>query len=164
MAAYNPSAALDLLHGSAARQLLNSQLILRLAYAGPDGYPRAVPIGYLWTGEEFIVCTAEKAPKVRALEADPRVALTIDTEVQPPEILLVRGTASVEIVEGIAPEYLEASKRYVPPEQWADFERQVRGLYPRMARIRIRPEWAKLIDFQNTLPLAIERLVSAQAR
>jgi hypothetical protein len=29
-----------------------------------------------------------------------------------------------------------------------------------MARIRIVPEWAKLIDFETTLPVAVERLVA----
>lgn len=36
------------------------------------------------------------------------MALTIDTQTQPPKILLVRGRASVEIVEGIPSEYLDA--------------------------------------------------------
>ena len=50
--------------------------------------------------------------------------------------------------------------KYVPREQWNDFEAQVRGLYPRMARIRIAPQWAKLIDFETTFPSAIAELVS----
>jgi hypothetical protein len=28
-----------------------------------------------------------------------------------------------------------------------------------MARIRIRPEWAKLIDFETTVPQAIEEII-----
>ena len=82
---------------------------------------------------------------------------------QPSHVLLVRGTAGTEIVNGIPAEYLDASKKYVPLEQWDAFETQVRGLYKRMARISIRPEWAKLIDFETTLPTAVERLVAARA-
>ncbi|TMF98221.1 MAG: pyridoxamine 5-phosphate oxidase [Chloroflexi bacterium] len=137
--------------------------LMRLAYIGLDNYPRVVPVGYIWNGDAFIVCTAEEAPKVRALAANPRVAITIDTDSQPPHILLVRGTAGTEIVNGIPAEYLDASKKYVPLEQWDAFETQVRGLYKRMARISIRPEWAKLIDFETTLPTAVERLVAARA-
>src|ERR1700674_3582156 len=33
--------------------------------------------------------------------SNPRVAPTIDTQTQPPRILLVRGTASMEIVDGV---------------------------------------------------------------
>ena len=39
--------------------------------------------------------------KVKALVANPKVALTIDTAEPPWHILLVRGTASVEIVDGV---------------------------------------------------------------
>jgi Pyridoxamine 5'-phosphate oxidase len=143
-----------------AQELLNSPLLTRLAYIGRDGFPRVVPVGYLWDGRSFIVCTANIAPKVGALAANPRVALTIDTDTQPPHILLVRGTASVEIVEGVPQEYLDASKKGLAPEQWQAFEDQVRGLYKQMARIRINPEWAKLIDFETTLPVAVEQMIA----
>jgi hypothetical protein len=159
----NPAAASDVLSTRLAQELLHSPLLMRLSYIGLDGSPRVVPIGYVWDGKDLIVCTAEKAPKVRALAANPRVAATIDTDSQPPHILLIRGTAATEMVDGIPPEYLDASKKYIPPEQWLAFDRQVRGLYKRMARIRITPEWAKLIDFETTLPVAVERLVAAQA-
>lgn len=147
-----------------AQELFRSQLVARLAYVGPDGFPRVVPIGYLWRSGSFVVCTAANAPKVRALRSNPRVALTIDTETQPPQIVLVRGTATVEVVDGIPNEYLEASYRYVPREQWDAFEMQVRGLYKQMARITITPEWAKLIDFETTLPSAVEELLAERAR
>ena len=89
-----------------------------------DGFPRAIPIGFLWDGTRFVVGTATNSPKMRALRANPKVALTIDTNTFPPHVLLVRGTARVEIVDGVAPEYLEASKKYVAPEQWEAFEQR----------------------------------------
>jgi hypothetical protein len=88
------------------------------------------------------------------------VALTIDTTTFPPHILLVRGTATMEIVDGVPSEYLEASKGYVGEEGMPAFEEQVRGLYKQMARIAIAPEWAKLIDFETTLPSAVEELLN----
>jgi hypothetical protein len=97
---------------------------------------------------------------VRSLQSNPRVALTIDTQTQPPHILHIRGTATIEIVDGVPNEYLEASHKGVPREQWVGFDTEVRSLYPRMARITITPEWAKLIDFETTLPQAIEELVA----
>jgi hypothetical protein len=143
-----------------AERLLASPLLARLAYTGIDGAPRVVPTGYVWTSAKLIICTATEAPKVRALRRDPRVAITVDTDAQPPNILLVRGTASVEIVEGIPVEYLEASRKYMPDEMWSDFETQVRSLYPAMARITITPTWAKVIDFETRVPIALERLMS----
>ena len=143
-----------------AQELLHSSLLARLAYNGRNGYPRVIPIGYYWSGGQFIVCTATNAPKVRALQTDPKVALTVDTETQPPHVLLVQGTASVEIVDGIPAEYLEASKKYIPAEMRQTFEAQVRGLYKQMARITIAPDWAKLLDFETRFPVAVEQLMS----
>lgn len=156
----NREAALRVLDTPSAQALLQSKLLLRLGYIGRDGYPRVVPIGHLWKRGRFVVCTASRAPKVKALQLNPRVALSMDTETQPPHILLVRGTAAVEIVDGVPSEYLEASRKYIPQEQWEAFETQVRGLYDQMARISITPEWAKLIDFETTLPSAVEELNS----
>src|SRR5438445_492124 len=62
-----------------AQELLHSPLLARLGYNGPDGAPRVVPIGYLWNGSAFVVCTATMAPKVRALELNPKVALSMWT-------------------------------------------------------------------------------------
>jgi uncharacterized pyridoxamine 5'-phosphate oxidase family protein len=145
-----------------AQELLRSSLA-HLAYLGMDGYPRVIPIGFLWKDRKFVVCTAENAPKVRSLQSNPRVALTIDTQTQPPHILHVRGTATTEIVTGVPEEYLEASHKYIPAEQLDAFETQVRALYRRMARISITPEWAKVIDFETTLPQAVEELLAQRA-
>jgi hypothetical protein len=143
-----------------AQELLQSSIPARLAYTGRDGAPRAIPIGFHWDGARFIVCTLPHAPKVRALAADPRVALTIDTNTFPPHALLVRGTAEVEVVDGVPPEYLEASRKTLSAEQFPAFEAQVRGLYRQMARIAIEPTWAKLLDFETTLPSAVEELLN----
>jgi pyridoxamine 5'-phosphate oxidase-like protein len=141
-----------------AQRLLQSPLLARLAYNGADGAPRVIPIGYLWTGSSFVMCTATVAPKVAALRRDPRVALEVDSETVPPNILLVRGTAEIEIVDGIPDEFLAASHKAVPEQQWGAFEEQVRALYPAMARISITPRWAKVLDFETRVPIAVERL------
>jgi Pyridoxamine 5'-phosphate oxidase len=152
------------MHDPIAQELLHSPLLAHLAYCGADGFPRVVPIGGIWNGAEYVVCTATTAPKVGALMKDPKVAFTINTEadVQPPHILLVRGVARLEIVDGIPTEYLEASRKAVPQEQWETFETQVRNLYPHMARIAILPLWAKVLDFQTRLPEAVEHLIRGQ--
>jgi len=135
-----------------AQELLHSPLPARLAYTGRDGFPRVIPIGYHWNGTQFILATSTKAPKVRALSDHPNIALTIDTVTFPPNVLMVRGTASIEIVEGVPAEYLEASKKQISPDQWQAFEAQVRQLYKQMAKISITPEWAKLFDFVTRAP------------
>src|SRR6201997_3698272 len=96
-----------------ARKLLVSATLLRLAYNGSDGFPRVIPIGFYWNGSQIVVCTAATAPKVRALSSRPNVATTIDLGDTPAEAktLLVRGLASVDIVDGVPDAYLAASKK-----------------------------------------------------
>ena len=93
----------EVLNQPLARELLGSAIPARLAYNGLDGFPRAVPIGFYWNGAELVLASVSYAAKVKALVANPKVALTIDTAEPPWHILLVRGTASVEIVDGWCP-------------------------------------------------------------
>jgi hypothetical protein len=145
-----------------SRQLLNSGIPARLAYTARDGSPRVIPIGSWWTGEALVMATTPNAPKVAALAADPRVAITIDTEGFPPHVLLIRGEARLETVDGVPEEYLLGARKVVPAEQWDDWEASVRGLYEQMVRISVRPTWAKLLDFETTLPSPVEELLRAR--
>ena len=146
-----------------SRELLGSSIPARLAYVGTDGEPRAIPIGFLWTGEHVVMATVPTSAKVRALRRNPRVALTIDTQDQwPPRVLLIRGAARVELVDGVPDAYVEAARRVVPPEHFEGWEQGVRALYDQMVLITIEPDWAKLLDFETTLPKAVEDLVLAR--
>ncbi|MFB4314271.1 pyridoxamine 5'-phosphate oxidase family protein [Actinomadura sp. 21ATH] len=149
----------EILNRPLSRELLDRDLT-RLAYVAEDGTPRAIPIGFTWNGTEIVMCTSTNAPKLRSLRANPMVALTIDTEVHPPKILLVRGRAELDRVEGIPDEYLQMNGSYqMTPEQRVEWEAEVRSLYDGMVRIVVTPTWAKLIDFETTLPSAVEELV-----
>jgi hypothetical protein len=145
-----------------AQQLLTSRLPARLAYIALDGTPRAIPIAFHFSGQAFVLATPDIAPKVAALQANPAVALTIDTDTQPPLALLVRGMATISFVDGVVPEYLEANRRMLPEEAWAGFEEQVTFLYDRMARIEITPTWAKMLDFQTRAPETVMKLAAAK--
>src|SRR4051795_10461536 len=134
---------LEDLQQSGALELLHSPDPARLAYTGPDGFPRVVPVGFFWNGTAVVVCTATTAPKVAALAKQPHVALTIDVMGPPTRELLLRGTASIEIVDGVAPEYLAAAAKSTKGDELAAFEAAVRGLYKEMARITITPAWAR---------------------
>jgi uncharacterized protein YndB with AHSA1/START domain len=136
----------DLSH-PAAVELLNHQPLARMAYAGPDGFPRVIPVGFLWKGGRIIVCTAPTSPKFRALSARPHVALTIDSDDGALKTLSVRGVATVDVVDGIPDEYLEASTKTMSGEQARQFEANVRQVYKQMARIAIEPAWARYYDF-----------------
>jgi len=146
-----------LLNDPVAQELLNSRIPSRLAYAGSDGSPRVVPIWFHWDGKQFVLGSAPSSPKVQALAKNARVALTIDEDSFPPKVLLVRGTATVDVIDGLVPEYCEAARRYLGEEQGRGWEEQARAMFKQMARIAIEPEWVKILDFQTRFPTAIEK-------
>ena len=153
----------DVLGRPLSEELL-SRPLARLAYVAKDGTPRSIPIAFTWNGTQIVLCTTKNAPKLHALRVNPMVALTIDTEVHPPKILLVRGRAELDVVDGIPEEYLTMNGSYrMTPEQRVEWEAEVRSLYDGMVRIVVTPAWAKLIDFETTLPTAVEELVRQRA-
>jgi hypothetical protein len=142
-----------------ARELVESKIPARIAYTGLDGEPRVVPVGYEWDGTHLTFASVMGSAKNDALRANPHVAITIDTEGYPPKTLLLRGTAQVEIVDGVPDVYVRASTRRLPEDQRQPWEEGVRALFDQMAVITITPTWARLIDFESTLPLAVEDII-----
>lgn len=154
-----PNEISEVLNRPYSQELL-ARDITRLAYVATDGTPRNVPMGFTWNGSEVVMCTTKIAPKLASLRENPMVALTIDTEVHPPKILLIRGRAELDVVEGIPEEYLQMNGSYqMTPEQRVHWEAEVRSLYDGMVRIVVTPTWVKLIDFETTLPTPVEELV-----
>jgi hypothetical protein len=154
-----PDEITEVLDRPLSQELLARDLT-RLAYVAKDGTPRNVPIAFTWNGTEVVLCTSKNAPKLASLRRNPMVALTIDTEVHPPKILLIRGRAELDVVDGIPEEYLQMNGSYaMTPEQRVEWEAEVRSLYDGMVRIVVTPTWAKLIDFETTLPSPVEELI-----
>ncbi|ONI76101.1 pyridoxamine 5-phosphate oxidase [Actinosynnema sp. ALI-1.44] len=152
----------EILDKPLSKELLARDLA-RLAFVAPDGTPRALPIGIFWNGTEIVMCTSKNARKLPALRRNPAVALTIDTESHPPRVLLLRGNAELDVVDGIPDEYMRWNGTYeMTPEQRAEWEVGVRALYDGMVRIVVKPTWAKLIDFETTMPTNIEELMWQQ--
>jgi hypothetical protein len=158
----NQNEIAEVLNRPHSRELL-ARDITRLAYVAKDGTPRNVPIAFVWNGSEIVMCTTKNAPKLASLRENPMVALTIDTEVHPPKILLIRGRAELDVVDGIPDEYLTMNTSYeMTAEQRVEWEKEIRSLYDGMVRIVVTPTWVKLIDFESTLPSAVEELVRAR--
>ncbi len=132
---------LSLLDHPIAQELLHSTIPARLAYTWKDGTPRVVPIWFHWNGEEVVFGT---------------VALTIDSNQWPCKVLLIRGIARVETVDGVPPEYAAAAQRYFGEEQGRAWVEQVRAMSTHMTRVSIRPTWVGLLDFETRFPSAVE--------
>jgi hypothetical protein len=150
-----------------AQELLTSATMTRLAYLGPDGTPRVIPIGFYWTGDQVVVATAATAPKVAALQARPDVALTIEAGETPDQARSVslRGRASVEIVDGVPEEYLAGARKIMDADAMVQFEQACRAMYDQMARIAITPGWVRYFDFgAGRLPRFLQDLAEQSQR
>jgi hypothetical protein len=153
---------LGLLQSDVARRLLSSRIPARFAFVAIDGTPRVLATWFHWTGEVLAMPTFLAAPHVRhaagrlrALRANPDVAVTIDTETFPPEVLTIRGRVEISEVEGIPPEYGSAARRYLGEEEAQAYLAQIDQPGTRMARIDLRPAWVGVHDFRSRLPSAL---------
>jgi hypothetical protein len=146
---------LGLLQHPISQELLVSQIPARLAYVWSDGTPRVVPIWFHWNGKEVVMASPPKAPKLKALAKNPKVALTIDNNTFPHKVLLIRGSSRLQTLNEIVPEYIAAAERYFGPEQGPAWVNQLRGMVSSMVRITVTPEWVGLLDFQTRFPSAL---------
>jgi hypothetical protein len=146
---------LNLLKHPASQELLASKIPARLAYIATDATPRVVPIWFHWNGRNIVMASPPKAPKLKALAKNPKVSLTIDDNTFPHKVLLIRGTARLEPLDGIVPEYATAAERYFGPEQGKAWVQQLGQWISSMVRITITPEWVGLLDFQTRFPSAL---------
>ena len=137
-----------------AQQLLESAIPARLAYTWHDGTPRVVPMWFHWTGEDLVMGAPPNAPKMRVLADHPDVAVVIDSNEWPYQVLTIRGSATVTEVEGFFPEYAAMARRYLGEEGGEQFMGLATQRFTRWARIAIRPEEVRLLDFRTDLPSA----------
>jgi general stress protein 26 len=143
---------LRLLDDPVAQRLLQSTEFARLAYLGPDGLPRLIPMLFHWTGSAIVLPTFAASAKLRSLRRNPAVAITIDTVGPPPEMLQLRGLAEVSVEDGVVEEYELAHRRYYGVEQAEQNVAPLRAAGVGTGRIVLRPSWVGLIDFRDRVP------------
>jgi len=149
-----------LLNDPVAQKLLQSNIPARLAYNWHDGTPRVIPIWFHWNGKEVVVCSPSGAPKLNVLADNAKVALTIDSNEFPYQILYIRGSAQLDTVQGVAQEYAIAAIRYFGEEAGKNWIEQVKGMTESMTRIKITPEWVGVLDMETRFPSAIEKAMA----
>ena len=70
-------------------------------------------------------------------------------------MLLVRGSARLQPVKGVVPEYAMAAERYFGKEQGKAWVAQLASMIQEMVRITVTPEWVGVLDFQTRFPSAL---------
>lgn len=149
-----PQGSPELLDTPLAQRLLASAIPARVAYTAKDGTPRIAPSWFQWTGGELVMPTFIQAPHVAAparrlaaLRARPDVAVSIDTESTPAQVLMVRGKAQVTEIDRIDPDYAASARQYLGEEAAGQYLAMADQPGTRMARITVRPTWVGLLDF-----------------
>jgi hypothetical protein len=140
-----------------AQKLVQSAIPARLAYVWRDGTPRVVPMWFHWTGEEFLMGAPPNAPKFKVLSDHSDVALTIDGNEWPYQVLLVRGTISAIAampMAAIFPEYEAMARRYLGEEGSQQFMAAANQTFSRWTRIAIRPREVRILDLVTRFPSA----------
>jgi hypothetical protein len=137
-----------------AQQLLQSAIPARLAYTWRDGTPRVVPMWFQWTGDVILMGCPPNAPKMKVLADRPHVAVTIDNNEWPYQVLLIRGIASVEPVDEIFPEYTAMARHYLGDDGSKQFLALARQTFSSWTRITIRPGHVRILDMPTRFPSA----------
>jgi hypothetical protein len=149
-----PQGSLELLETPLARTLLAAAIPARMAYTAADGTPRLVASWFQWVNDELVMPTFIAAPhigapahRLRALRARPDVAISIDTEATPAQVLSIRGRARVTEIDGVDPDYATSARQYLGQRDAPEYLAMLDQPGTRMARITVRPQWVALLDF-----------------
>lgn len=153
--------------------LLASPVPMRLGYVGIDGYPRVVPVAYIWDGNAFVFASLPGTYKVKSIAVNPMVAFTLD--VAGPEAAELRtkladiigvayddylpllvtgyGNASFVVKPGVPQEHIDASHRLVgddtKAEEWVRIKRMA---WSEMAVVSIIPSHIAVSDYVTRFP------------
>jgi PPOX class probable F420-dependent enzyme len=88
----------------------------------PDGQPQTSAVWFHWDGSDFLLVSQPRSPKIRNIEADPRVSLNLNGAGYGSDLVVVEGTAE------LVPDY--ASGPWPDPARieayYAKYERVVR--------------------------------------
>jgi PPOX class probable F420-dependent enzyme len=109
-----------------ARKLLESDRLATLVTLNPDGSPQVSCVWVGLDGDEIVSGHLPRNQKVRNVERDPRVAISIEgaglSEVGLREYLVVRGTARIqeggaaELLQRLAHVYLGPDVKFPPTD------------------------------------------------
>jgi PPOX class probable F420-dependent enzyme len=75
---------------------LRAEPVAWLTTVSPAGQPQSTPVWFLWQDGAFLIYGSASGPKVRNIEASPRVSLHLEGDGQGGAIVTFEGTARVD--------------------------------------------------------------------
>ena len=117
----------------ATRSLLDGKNFAVVATLDRDGSPHTTTVWYVRDGDTVLFSSAGHRAKIRNLERDPRVSLTVYDLANPYSAIDIRGTAELEVdAQRELPDRL--SQRYLGQDAAPEPEDVVRYI------VRVRPD------------------------
>jgi hypothetical protein len=102
---------------STHRDLLESKALAHIATIGPKGEPQNNPVWFGWDGEHIRFSQTKSRQKLRNLERDPRVAVSIVDPDNPLRYLEIRGVVArveedenLDFINSMAKKYMGKDK------------------------------------------------------
>ena len=93
--------------------LLRSKSLAHVATIGPHGEPQVNPVWFSWDGQNLRFSQTKTRQKLRNIEREPRVALSIVDLVNPYRYLEIRGVV-VEVADDSNNEFINSlAKKYM---------------------------------------------------
>lgn len=83
--------------GAKALRRLETELIGWVTTINPEGQPQSSPIWFLWRDGEVLVYSHIRAPRNHNVQANPRVAFNLNTDLDGDEVVTMEGEARIDL-------------------------------------------------------------------
>jgi PPOX class probable F420-dependent enzyme len=105
-----------------AQERLRQDEMIWITTVRADGQPQTSAVWFHWDGTDFLLVSQPRSPKIRNIEADPRVSLNLNGTGYGADLVVVEGTAEVvpDFAGGAWPEPARIAAYY------AKYERSLR--------------------------------------
>jgi PPOX class probable F420-dependent enzyme len=109
-----------------------------LGFVASDGRPLVTPVWFVVEDGQLVFTTERHAPKGRALQRDPRVAICVDDPHPPYSFVQVQGTATLsDDPQDVLDIATRTGARYMGADRAEEFGR--RNAVPGEVAVRVRP-------------------------
>ncbi|MEQ0558447.1 PPOX class F420-dependent oxidoreductase [Amycolatopsis sp. NEAU-NG30] len=110
----------------------------KLATASASGAPNVAPVWFTVDGDDVVFTTGRTSSKGRHLLANPRAALSVDSEEFPYSFVVVRGPVHVDDeADDLLAWNTRLAERYVPPGRAEEYGRRNTGTDIMLCRLRM---------------------------
>jgi PPOX class probable F420-dependent enzyme len=107
---------------AAAQQRLQDEKVIWLTTVAPSGQPQSTPVWFLWADGGFLIYGAKNSPKIRNIEANPRIGLHLEGNGQGGGNVIFEATARLDpdgATTGEETAYLARYQQFLDAYGWS---------------------------------------------